>query len=313
VSNEATSILYRADTARGPAWAKIFTEHAPDLDFRVWPDAGNLADVGYLIAWRPPAGFLAGLPNLKVLFSSGAGVDHIDWAAVPPHVQVVRMVDAGIVSGMIEYVTMSVLVLHRNLLDYLRAQSAAAWRPREVLPASARTIGVMGLGVLGSAVLDRLRSFGFELRGWNRSRKSVPGVRCYSGAASLGDFLERCNILVCLLPLTNATRGILDQRVFSALPPGAAVINVGRGAQLDERALLDALDSGQLSTAILDVFEPEPLPATHPFWTHPRIVMTPHIASVTHAETAAPVVLENLRRHLGGQPMHDVIDRRKGY
>jgi glyoxylate/hydroxypyruvate reductase len=307
------SVLYRADVSRGPAWAKFFAETAADVDFRVWPDAGDLTRVEYLIAWNVPASFLATLPNLRVLFSSGAGVDHIDFSAVPAHVQIVRTVEPGIVNGMLEYVTMSVLALHRDLFDYLRAQAAAVWRAIEVRPASARTVGVMGLGVLGQAVLERLGAFGFQRCGWNRSRKDIPGVSCYAGEGALDQFLARCDILICLLPLTQATRGILNARVFAVLPRGASVINVGRGGHLDDRALLKALESGQLSAAILDVVDPEPLPESHPFWSHPRILITPHIASMTQPETAAPALLENLRRHERGEPLLHRIDRGRGY
>jgi glyoxylate/hydroxypyruvate reductase A len=307
------SVLYKSDVTRGRSWARIFAEQAPDIEFHLWPETGDLAAVEYLIAWQPPPGLLAALPNLKVLFSSGAGVDHLDLSAVPPHVPVVRMVEPGIVNGMIEYVTMSVLALHRNLIDYLRAQSVGAWQAIEVAPASARSVGVMGLGVLGQAVLERLGSFGYSRYGWNRSPKMIPGVTCYSGEQTLEQFLGHCDILVCLLPLTESTRGVLNRRLFNALPQGASLINVARGGHLDSQALLEALDSGHLSAAILDVCEPEPLPPLHPFWTHPRILLTPHIASMTQPETAALVLLENIRRHRCGEPLRDVIDRCKGY
>jgi glyoxylate/hydroxypyruvate reductase A len=307
------SVLYRSDLERGRIWARIFAEQAPDIEFHIWPETGDLNAIEYLIAWQPPSGWLAALPNLKVLFSSGAGVDQLDLSSVPQDIPVVRMVEPGIVNGMIEYVTMSVLALHRNLVDYLHAQAAGAWRQIKVLPAPARRVGVMGLGVLGQAVLARLGTFGFSRYGWNRSPKAIAGVACYAGGETLDQFLEQCDILICLLPLTRQTHGILDRRLFSALPRGASLINVGRGGHLDQPALLDALDSGQLSAAILDVCEPEPLPPSHPFWSHPRILLTPHIASMTQPETAALVLLENIRRHERGEPLRDVIDRRKGY
>ena len=307
------SVLYKSDIARGQVWARIFAEEAPDIEFHLWPQTGDLAAVEYLIAWQPPRELLVALPNLKVLFSSGAGVDHLDLSAVPAHVPVVRMVEPGIVNGMIEYVTLSVLALHRNLIDYLRAQALGAWQPIEVAPASQRSVGVMGLGVLGQAVLERLATFGYALYGWNRSPKTIPGVTCYAGEQALEGFLGHCDMLVCLVPLTGETRRILNRRVFAALPRGASLINVGRGGHLDQQALLEALDSGQLSAAILDVCDPEPLPPLHPFWTHPRIVLTPHIASMTQPETAARVLLENVRRHRGGEPLRDVIDRSRGY
>jgi glyoxylate/hydroxypyruvate reductase A len=306
------SILYRSDEARGAAWAAYFAEHAPDLDFRIWPDAGDLNEVEYLIAWQAPPELLASLPRLKVLFSSGAGVDHVDFASIPDHIPVVRMVEPGIINGMVEYVSLAVLALHRDFFDYGEARAERNWNPLEVPPASARTIGVMGMGVLGRAVLERLATYGFRLRGWNRSLRRVEHVESYAGMDELQPFLAGCDMLVCLLPLTATTRGILDRRLFAALPKGAALINVGRGGHLVDDDLLDALDSGRISRAILDVTEPEPLPREHPFWTHPRVFLTPHVASMTQPETAAPILLENVRRHQRGETLK-VIDRSRGY
>lgn len=307
------SILYRSDAPRAAAWASYFAEHAPDLDFRVWPDAGKLDEVEYLIAWQAPAEFLATLPRLKVLFSSGAGVDHVDFSAVPAHIPIVRMVEPGIINGMVEYVSLAVLALHRDFFDYVAAKAARVWNPLEVPPASARSIGVMGMGSLGRAVLERLGTYGFRLRGWNRSLRRMDGVESFAGPDQLQPFLEGCDILICLLPLTPETRGILNRKLFSALPAGAALINVGRGPHLVDADLVEALDSGRLSRAILDVTDPEPLPAEHPFWTHPRVFLTPHVASMTQPETAAPILLENVRRYRRGEPLLNLIDRSRGY
>lgn len=307
------AILYRSDAPRAAAWSEFFADHAPDLDFRVWPDAGNLDEIEYLIAWQAPSEFLEALPRLKVLFSSGAGVDHVDLSAVPPHVPLVRMIEPGIIDGMIEYVSLAALALHRDFFDYVEAKASRTWNPLEVPPASSRTIGVMGLGVLGLAVLDRLRSYGFGLRGWNRSPRAAAGVDIFTGHAQLADFLGGCDILVCLLPLTSTTAGILNSDLFSMLPRGASIINVGRGPHLVEADLLAALDSKQLSRAVLDVTEPEPLPADNLLWTHPRIFVTPHVASMTQPETAAPILLENIRRHQRNEPLTGIVDRSRGY
>lgn len=307
------SILYRSDEPRAAAWASYFAEHAPDLDFRIWPEAGDLADIEYLIAWQTPPEFIAALPRLKVLFSSGAGVDHIDFSALPAHIPVVRMVEPGIVDGMVEYVSLAVLALHRDLFDYLADKARRVWAPLEVPPASTRTVGVMGVGVLGRAVLERLATYGFTLRSWNRSPRALQGVLGFVGPNELSPFLANCDVLVCLLPLTPATRGILDHRLFGMLPTGAAIINVGRGGHLVDVDLLQALDTGHLSRAILDVVEPEPLPPEHAFWDHPRILLTPHIASMTQPETAAAILLDNVRRHQRGAPLLDVVDRSRGY
>ena len=307
------SILYRSDAPRAAAWARYFAEHAPDLDFRVWPDTGKLDEIEYLIAWQAPQELLAALPQLKVLFSSGAGIDHVDFSAVPAHIPIVRMVEPGIINGMVEYVSLAVLALHRDFFDYVAAKAARTWNALEVPPASARTIGVMGMGVLGRAVLERLATYGFRLRGWNRSLRHMEGVESFAGAEQLQPFLEGCDVLICLLPLTPATKGILNRELFAALPSGAALINVGRGPHLVDTDLIDALDSGRLSRAILDVTDPEPLAPEHPFWAHPRVFLTPHVASMTQPETAAPILLENLRRHRRGEQLMDVVDRSRGY
>ena len=307
------TLLYKADPERGKQWAALFAAKAPDIDLRLWPDAGDPAAVRYLAAWQPPDDPASTFPNLEVIFSVGAGIDQFDLSGVPDNIAVVRMTEPGIVEGMIEYVVQSVLTLHRDFFDYARQQAARVWQPLPARPAASRRIGVLGLGMLGRAVLERLAPFGFPCAGWSRSAHTLPGVDCFAGTAALDAFLARTDILICLLPLTDATRGLLDARLFSALPQGASFVSVGRGPQVDQAALLDALDRGHLQHAILDVTDPEPLPPSHPFWTHPRIRLTPHIASATRPETAVDVVLENIRRHRNGQPMTGQIDRARGY
>jgi glyoxylate/hydroxypyruvate reductase A len=304
--------LYKADPVRGAEWAEWFTRKAPQLDFRQWPLQEDPALVRYLAAWEPPDD-LTHFPNLELVFSVGAGIDQFDIGRVPPHVSVVRMVESGITDGMVEYVTLAVLAIHRDWLAYGEQQRAGAWNPLRVRTAASRRVGVLGLGVLGRAVLARLQSFGFPCAGWSASQHRIEGVDCHAGPSALPAFLARTDILVCLLPLTPATRGILNARLFAALPAGAAVVNCGRGGHLVQDDLLAALDSCHLSAAVLDVCEPEPLPAGHPLRTHPRIMLTPHIASMTQPETAVDAVLENLRRHQAGEALHGAIERERGY
>lgn len=305
--------LYKSDPVRGRQWAEVFRAHRPALDFRIWPDIGDPNAVRFLAAWEPPDDLAARFPQLQVLFSSGAGVDQFDFAALPPDLPVVRMVEPGIVQGMVEYVTHAVLDLHRDRPAYRRQQARAEWRPLPVHPAGERRVGVLGLGSLGQAVLAQLAGLGFDCAGWSRSRHAVDGVRCYAGAGELGDFLARTDILVCLLPLTDATRGFLNAALLAQLPHGAGLVHVGRGPQLVDADLLAAIESGQLSEAVLDVTNPEPLPPVHALWRHPRVQVTPHIASVTQPLTAARVVLDNLRRFEAGEPMVGLVDRRRGY
>ncbi|MGF6852359.1 2-hydroxyacid dehydrogenase [Paraburkholderia sp. CI3] len=306
------TVLYKADPVRGALWAERFAQLAPEVPFRVWPDIGDPTAVRYLVAWQP--GDLAlTLPNLEVVFSVGAGVDQLDLSQIPAHLPVVRMLEPGIVEGMVEYVTEAVLAIHRDLFDYGLQQRARVWQPMPLRAAASRRIGVLGLGMLGRAVLERLRLFGFACAGWSRSKHALEGIDCYAGEAGLDELLARADILICLLPLTDATRGLLCRRVFDMLPRGASLVHVGRGPQLVSADLLDALQRGQIHSAVLDVTDPEPLPADDPLWAQPRVRITPHIASATRPEPAVDAVLENLRRYRSGERMNGLIDRTRGY
>jgi glyoxylate/hydroxypyruvate reductase len=307
------TVLYKANMVRGAEWARFFAERAPHLPFRLWPDIDDPADVRYLVAWVPPDDIASTFPNLELVFSVGAGVDQFDATKLPAHIPLVRMLEPGIAETMVEYVTMAVLALHRDLLHFIAQQKEQVWREIRITPAARRRVGVMGLGQLGQAVLERFKAFGFPLAGWNRSPRDIEGVTCYAGVKALPDFLARTDILVCLLPLTDETRGILNADLFARLPRGAGLVNVGRGPHLIEADVLAALDSGALSGAVLDVTEPEPLPAGHPFWSHPRILLTPHNASMTSPDTAVDFVLDVIGRHRRGEDLPGRVDRARGY
>lgn len=307
------SVLYKANMVRGAEWATFFAERAPELPFRLWPDIGDPSEIRYLVAWVPPDDIATTFPNLELVFSVGAGVDQFDATKVPTHIPLVRMLEPGIAETMVEYVTMSVLALHRDLLHFMTQQKEQVWREIRITPAKRRRVGVMGLGQLGQAALERLRAFEFPLLGWNRSPREIKGVTCYAGADALPEFLAQADIMVCLLPLTDETRGILNADLFARLPRGASLVNVGRGPHLVEADLLAALDSGALSGAVLDVTDPEPLPAGHPFWNHPRILLTPHNASMTTPDTAVDYVLDVIARHRRGEELPGRVDRTRGY
>ena len=306
-------ILYKSDPQRGALWQQWLAQHAPDIQLHLWPESGNPHEIEMLIAWQPPERLMETWPNLKALLSVGAGADQFDLAAMPPDLPVVRMIEPGLTQGMVEYVTFAVLGIHRDMPRYLQQQRAAQWQAHSVRPAATRRVGVMGLGELGQAALRQLVSLGFDCAGWSRTPRQLDGVQCFHGAAQMGAFLARSDILVCLLPLTAETRGLLNRDLFAQLPPGAALVQAGRGAQLNSQDLLAALDGGQLAAAVIDVTDPEPLPPSHPFWRHPAIWLTPHIASQTQNESAVAALLENLRRYQRGEPMVGLIDRARGY
>ena len=307
------AFVFKADGQRGQRWAEVFLHEAPDIDFRLWPDIGEPQQVRYLATWVAPADLATLFPNLELLFSTGAGVDQFDLSALPSRVSLVRMVEPGIVRSMVEYVTHAVLDLHRDMPAYRRTQQQRQWQPLPVRTAAECRVGVLGLGSLGQAVLTQLVALGFDAAGWGRSRREIPGVRCHAGADELGPFLARTQILVCLLPLTDATRGVLNEGLFARLPRAASLVHVGRGPQLVQDDLVRALDAGQLAEAVLDVTDPEPLPETDSLWRHPRVRITPHIASMTQPQTAARVVIDNLRRHAQGEALVGLVDRARGY
>ena len=275
------SLVYKADPVRGAEWKAILAARAPELEFHVWPQTGDPRQVRYAAVWEPPSNLPALFPNLEVLMSVGAGVDQFDFSNLPPDLPVVRMLDPGIVDGMVEYCTFAVLVLHRNVLDYAADRLKTRWNPIRLIPASRRSVGILGLGQLGGALCHRLRMLGFRVSGWSRTERTIDGITTFAGETNLHAFLAGTDILVSLLPLTKETHGILDARLFERLPKGAGLVNVGRGRHLVQDDLLAALESGQLSGAVLDVTDPEPLPDGHPLWSHPRVILTPHVASMT--------------------------------
>lgn len=306
-------ILYMADPAAAGEWRDYLSTLAPELEFRQWPDIGNPAEVLYILAWEPLADLAEQFRNLRVLYAAGAGVDQFDLAQLPDQVPLVRLVDCSMADIMAEYVLLSVLALHRDILTYQEDQRSGRWQPRPIVHASQRRVGVMGVGNLGRAALDRLQPLGFKLSGWNRSLKDVPGGRCYVGLEQLEHFLGQCDILVNMLPLTPETNGILNAARLRCLPHGAGFINVGRGAHVIEQDLLDALNAGQVGGAVLDVLVQEPPSPQSPFWKHPRVLLTPHIASDVQIEGSVAVIVENLRREREGLPLLNIVDRSKGY
>jgi len=308
------ALLFQSSIDSAERWSTELHRLLPDLEIRVWPQIGNTGEIDVALVWRPPSGLLASLPKLKLIAALGAGVDHVlADPLIPAGVPVVRLVDPYMTAAMSEYVQLQVLRLHRQDPVYLAQQREHVWRERPQPNAAGRRVGVLGMGELGRDAALKLSVLGFDVAGWSRTERRLPGIVCFHAAEGLRALLARSEILVCLLPLTPATEGILDARLFAGLPSGAAIVNCARGQHLVEADLVAALDSGQLSAAILDVFRDEPLPPQHPFWSDPRILITPHVAAATHAPTAAPVVADNVRRLRQGRPLLHLVDRERGY
>jgi glyoxylate/hydroxypyruvate reductase A len=281
-------------------------------------DAVEAAAVRYAAVWKPPPGGLAAFPNLAAIFNLGAGVDALMADAALPSVPIVRVADADLTGRMTEYVTLQVLLHHRQQRYLDACQRARKWEPQAQRAASAMRVGIMGLGVLGRDAAEVLARLGFAVAGWSRTRKAVPGIACFAGEPELAPFLARTDILVCLLPLTPATRGILNRRTFALLARDGVlgapvVINAGRGGLQNEADILQCLDDGTLGAASLDVFEQEPLPADSRFWTHPRVVLTPHNAADTDPDEISKYVARQIERFEAGDALEHVVDPARGY
>jgi glyoxylate/hydroxypyruvate reductase A len=308
------ALLFCSSVDSEARWRPQLARLMPELEVRIWPEIGDPAEIDYALVWRPEAGLLASLPKLKLILSLGAGVDHILCDPYLPHsIPIVRLVDPYLADAMSEYVVLQVLRLHRQDLDYAAQQQVGIWRELDQKNAGERPVGILGFGEIGQNAGRKLKGLGFEVGLWSRREKTVEGLGGYAGSAGLPALLGRSEILVCLLPLTAETEGILNASTFALLPKGAGLINAARGGHLVEEHLVPALDSGQLSAAALDVFREEPLPAAHPFWRHPRILITPHIAGITNPKTAAPIILDNIRRFEAGRPLLNRVDPAQGY
>jgi phosphoglycerate dehydrogenase-like enzyme len=308
------AFLIIAPDIKVTSWVKHLSRLEPGIDIRIWPDAGNTEDIEFALTWHHPPGELNKYGNLKCIASLGAGVDHILVDPdLPAGVPITRVVESSMAQSMSEYVVLAVLNYCRQFDNYRADQAQKRWHPRLPLLAQDLGIGIMGLGQLGGDAAKKLSHLGFRVAGWSRTAKTIQDIQCFAGETALGDFLSRSHILICMLPLTSTTAGILNRSTFSRLPAGAYVINVARGRHLVENDLLAALDSGHLAGACLDVFEVEPLPPAHPFWAHPKIVVTPHISSITLPRAVAPQIVENYRRVKSGKKPLNRVDIDRGY
>jgi glyoxylate/hydroxypyruvate reductase len=300
-------------------WLERFRARAPTRDIRLWPDGvGNPADIAYVCAWMPPPALLAQFPNLRAIFSLGAGVDHLLQDPQLPNCPLVRIVDPDLTMRMREYITLHVLLHHRRHRLYERQQRERVWLDHEQPAASEVAVGIMGLGALGADAAVTLRQIGFDVAGWSRTRKDLPHIETFCGNDGLDAFLARTEILVALLPHTPTTEGILNLRLFRKLKHdgalgGAYLVNAGRGKLQVDADIAAALHEGSLAGASLDVFPVEPLPKDSPFWSHPHVMITPHNAAASVPQTLVENVLNQIARFEAGQPLRNAVDRNAGY
>lgn len=295
-------------------WTAHLRKLLPDLKILSTVDAATAGDIAYCIAWKPAPGALRKLPNLKIVFSMGAGVDGIVAdPTYPHHIPLQRVVDDTLAQAMSEYVVLSVLYWHRRLHDFVDLQRGKKWRQLAAPRAPNVRVGILGFGVLGQAAARALSALNYQLAGWSATPKRADGVKTFHGQEQLQPFLAETDILVCLLPLTPETRGILNAKAFAALPKDACIVNAARGGHVVEEDLVKALDSGHLRGATLDVFSAEPLPATSPLWSHPKIVMTAHSAAFTDPESFMRQVANTIRRMDEGLSPENLVDFARGY
>jgi len=286
----------------------------PLLEIREWPDVGDLEDVDIAMVWKMPHGELAKFPNLKLIISMAAGVDHVlSDPDRPKGVPIVRVTDPHMARSMGHWFLMNILRLHRQTAHFDKLRDQKIWSPEIAFDTDSISVGILGLGYLGKHVAQMLKAVGLRVQGWSRTEKNLAGINSFSGEAGLDHMLSNTNYLACVLPNTAATEGIMGLSVFNKMPRGSYVLNAGRGSQLIESDLLKALNNGQIKGAALDVFETEPLPNDHPFWTDPRIILTPHHAAEVFLPAAAKTFLKNIYSVRNNQPLMGLVNQELGY
>lgn len=304
--------LYTLDQA--DRYQRLLQDALPNETVLCWPQIGDPAAVTHAAVWAPPEDFFRRFSNLRTIFVMGAGVDRLlQRSDLPDTVQIVRLTDAGMARQMSEYCLYGVLHYQREMGSYTDQQRQRVWRPLDMRSASDVRVTVLGLGELGGAVARNVSRLGYRVSGWSRRPKTVDGVRCRHGDAGLRELLPQTDVLFCVLPATLETRHLLNADTLPLLPDGAALINAGRGSLIDEDALLARVDGGHLRFALLDVFAEEPLPQDHPFWHHPRVIVTPHVAANTIPEEAVRQIVANLAAQARGEAMSGLVDRQRGY
>jgi glyoxylate/hydroxypyruvate reductase len=308
------AILFSYAGGDADFWRAQMEEHVPGQEFRVFPDTGDPGDIEFALVWLHPEGDLKNYPNLKAILSLGAGVEHVlRDPDLPEGVPIVRLVDDILAQDMALHVVHWVIHYHRNYHVYAGDQGNKHWQRLRFPDTAERRVGILGMGELGTEAARCVSDLGFAVAGWSRTPKTIEGVESFHGPDGLMPFLQRTDILASLLPLTGATENLLDKEKFAAMPEGAYVINLSRGAILVDEDLLEALDSGHIAGAALDVFRTEPLPPDDPYWSHPKVAVTPHAAGPTNDRSAARKMAQNINRVLAGEAPHPVLDMKQRY
>lgn len=303
-------LIFKGDAS---PWRELLVKKLPNEVIEIHPDVKNKDAVRFALCWKPEKDILLEYKNLEVVQSLGAGVDHIlETQTLDQKTKLTRLVDTNLSHDMWEYLLVAVLQYIKNIAAYRNDQRHQTWKPQRYRTIQETHVSIMGLGKIGEYVARKFTELGFTVSGWSASRKDIAGVKSYT-KEELDAFLNSTEILINVLPLTPDTKGILNKELFGKLKQHAYIISVGRGDHLVERDLLEALDAEMLSGAMLDVFAEEPLPKNHPFWNHPKITITPHVASLTNFDSAIDFIVENYRRMLSGQPLLHVVSQEKGY
>ena len=294
-------------------WRDGIFQEAPGLEIRLWPDVGDPADIRYVLIGKFDLADMPEMPNLRLMMPMFAGIEYLINHPSMPDVPLVRVGPPGGDPAMTEYAVLHVLRHHRHMPEHLAQQRDKVWSVIDQKLPSEQRIGFMGFGQMAEPPARVLHGMGFDVAAWARSERQDADIEMFCGPDRLDDFLARTDILVCLLPLTAETDGILNAGTFARLPEGAAVINLGRGSHLVDEDLIAALDSGQLAGATLDATKPEPLPVESPLWSHERVTIMPHTARRVRPEAVGPQVVEAIRRDKAGEPQLWAVDRSAGY
>jgi glyoxylate/hydroxypyruvate reductase A len=315
----ADAILVAIDGTQAESWIPLLTQRAAGRDLRLWPDAiGDRTDIGYAMVWRPPRGLLASLPNLKAILNIGAGVDALLGDPTLPDVPLARAAHPDLTRRVVAYVVQHVLAFHNRARVYETQQRQRIWKEHKHPSAEEVAVGIMGMGVIGGEAAQILAWLGFRVAGWSRAAKAVPGIESFHGAAQLDAFLARTEILVCLLPLTVETEGLLGLPLLRKLKRdgaagGAFLVNAARGKVQVDADIVAALNEGSLAAAALDVFPQEPLPPESPLWLHPKVTLTPHVAGDISPTAFVDHLFAQVDRAARGEPLQNQVDRKRGY